>query len=192
MQPRGVPDPDRDLRIDFFPKARDRHECLRADFLKVVEDCLGAFGEVDGRGRGDRRVYRKDPLQDVTQRQETQLIVRVEHRPVPQSGRDGIHQIAMADHRALGLAGRAGCIDQNGGVFWFGGVDGRVKGVRVRRVILCTEFVKLVHEHDLRIREPMQPFAFNHDNLKKAGHLVPDLQKLVQLFVVFDQQKPAF
>ena len=54
LHARGVTNANGDLRIDLFPQPRHGHKSLRADLLKVVENRLGAFGEIDRRGRSDR------------------------------------------------------------------------------------------------------------------------------------------
>ena len=37
----------------------------------------------------------------------------------------------------------------------------------------------------------MQSVAINYDHFGQAGHLLANLQELVQLFIIFNQQKTA-
>ena len=95
----------------------------------------------------------------------------------------------MADHRAFGLACGAGGIDQNGRVFGCVASIEASKRCGLAASYAAPIFIKLVQKHDLRIGKPMQAFALDHDDLGQAGHLVADLQELVQLLVVLDDQE---
>ena len=177
--------------IDLFPDPRHRREHMRRDFLEVLEDRLGALGEIDRRTRRQRQEDRGVAFEDVAQRQETELLVGRLRRQVEKLARRRRDDIGLGDHRPFRLAGGAGGVDQQRHVIGAAPADRIAEHVRMGGQRLVAERVEIVETHHLRVIERVKPLVVGDDDLFDQRHLVADQEELVELLLVLRHQKAA-
>jgi len=109
-------DADRDRREQLFPDPRHAEEHRRRDLAQVFLHGADRFAEVDPRAEIERHEHRQHLLGDVAERQVRKVAGRG-HQPQPVDDAGGHRgDVAVADHRPLGLAGGAGGVDDERGV----------------------------------------------------------------------------
>lgn len=186
---RGIVGHDGDAAVDLFPHARNAGEDVRRDFADIVEDRFRAFGEVDRRFQPDRREDGDEALQDVTERQEADLLVLGRDGQSQRRSHDRHDDVLVADHRTLGRAGRAGGVDEDRRILRLRLGDLLVEAVGIFLQELAADPVEVVEEDDLLVGEFVQPVTVEDDDLRQSRHLVPHGQKLVELLVILDEQE---
>ena len=99
-----------------------------------------------------------------------------------------MQDVAVAEHRALGLAGGAGGVDQDRQVVGLARVQPLLPELRVARRERAAELAQRLEADHVRIAEFVQPLGVEHDDLAQAGQPRAHLERLVELLLVLDEQ----
>ena len=91
-------------------------------------------------------------------------------------------------HGALGFAGGAGGVHQNGQVFGLAACSAQLNCPRVLEQIVPPDGAQGVQADDAGIIQVAQTLHVEHHDLAQSWQLGADLQRLVQLFIVLDEQ----
>ena len=115
----------------------------------------------------------------MAQRQETQLFSRAIRGQGADAALDRGHDILVTQHRTLGGARRARCIDQQSNVAGLRLLDLGLEHLGVLGQMLPAQIVKLLQKQKAVAFQIVQPFILKDDDLFHAGRAVGDFQKLV-------------
>ena len=183
---RRVLDSDHDGGQDALPDAGRAEEIGRRDLLQVGEDRGRALRAVDGEARDDGLRVGEDVVPHPGHRQIRQdflvLAKRLEVRRVAR-GRD---QIAVRQHRALGRAGGARRVADDGDVVR--ATPGEL-GVEVRRVAhlkLLSELGELDQAQQPGLAVAAHPARIVVDDVLQAAAAGSHAQELVDLLLILD------
>ena len=132
-------------------------------------------------------LYRDQPLQNMTQRQETQLFVLFSDIQHALYGLDLKQDITVRNHRTFGHAGGARGVNQHADIIWL--AFGDFTAEALFSVCGVAQGIELIQKHHHGIAEIAQAVAFKHNHFAQARHPLTDRQILVQLFVIFHKQK---
>ena len=139
---------------------------------------------------GQRVVDRGHAFGDVAQRQERQGAVAPLQIQVLVHAGDLEHQVAVADHRALGRAGGARGIDQEGDVLGRRRVDGllELRRALARQRLAMGEHAGEVGGH--RVVQAAQALEVDDDDAPQGRAGVAHRDDLVVLLLILDEQYP--
>jgi hypothetical protein len=133
-----------------------------------------------------------EPLDDVAQGEEVQRLVGLAQRQLRVDTPEGItleDDVAMGEQRALGGAGGARCVDDDGHVAGLGGGDALLPDRGMLACVGLAQSRKLLERHDLRVLEVAQPVHVEHDNPLQARRALANAEDLVELLLVLHEQE---
>lgn len=131
---------------------------------------------------------RKDPLEDVAERQEGHDLVRVEHRVVGGDRPPHPHDVSVGQHRPLRRPGGPGGVDEHRKVFGGHFAHPALHHLRVLGERRFPLFEPLFEGHHHRVLEVPETLQIPHHNLFEMRCLIAEIQPLVQLLLVFDKE----
>ena len=94
----------------------------------------------------------------------------------------------VALHGPFGSTGRAGGIDQYGELLWSAGLHAFLHSLGMLRQIGSPQVTQCFEGNHARIVKVAQPFHVKHHDLAQLGQIRTNLQRFVQLLLVFDKQ----
>jgi hypothetical protein len=188
-QPAGVQHAGLDGGGDAFPLARAEQHHVRRQLAQVGQHLVGPLGEVDHQRQRQPQRHAQQLLGDPGQRRVRQVL---------HAGLDGqraahaggvVDQPAVADHHALGLAGRARGVGQQRQVVQAAGLDLALEALRVAAVFLAARRQQGVEGVQqvvaVRPHARVVPVADAEDVRQPGRHR----QRLVDLFLVLGEDE---
>ena len=180
---------DGDAGVEALPDARHGEEGGGRHLADVVGHRLGALGEVGDGAGAQRQEGGEGALGDVTERQEGELLVVGADRDEGVGVAELEDDVAVREHRALGRAGGAGGVDQQGELRRLGACDQLLPQAGMRDIVGAAQRQKLVERHDQRVAEICQAFHVEDEDLGDLRAALAHLYELVELLVVLDEQE---
>ena len=160
----------------------------RRDLAHVLRDRLRVLDEVQHRAGVEAEVGAGDALGDMAERQEADALVRLALRQDGGVAARGVEDVAVREHRALRLAGRAGGVDEDRQVVGPPRREPRLPQLGMRLMVLGAEATQLLEADHHRIAEAMQPVHVEHDDLAEVRQPRAHLERLVELLLVLDEE----
>jgi hypothetical protein len=135
-----------------------------------------------------RRVHADDALGDVAQRQEADALVFLSLREQRQRGAGGVDQRAVTVHGALGLAGGARGVDQDGQVVGTPGRPQALEQAGMRAIVHRAGGAQVLQARHHRVGEVGEALHVEHDDPGQQRQVRAHLERLVELLVVLDEE----
>ena len=100
---------------------------------------------------------------------------------------DSDQNVPVRDHRALGLAGGAGGVHQDGQLVGLARGDALLPQPGVACVVVAAQAPQRVEAHDAGVAQVAQAFHVEHDDSLQPRQPLQHLEHLVELLFVFDE-----
>ena len=156
-------------RIKLFPYPGHGREYGGGNLAHVFRNGLGVFDEVEFGPRVQRKVLAPHALGDVAQRQKAHPLVALILRHQRVVAAHGEHQTLVQMHGALGLAGGARGVDQDGQVFGFAHLHPLFDCTGMLLQVAPPQCAQCVQADDAGVVQLPQALHVKHDNFAQQG-----------------------